>query len=175
MQSDDEIKALMSASRIPREALRTTLPKLGFPGVRDWVTGREIVDKPICYIQAGKALDDGNLLFYTTVKEAILTYHAPAFCGDLIELHGAVVAQDDEGLAATLDRARVVAVRNFVDSGACPLTPYDVAKLSSYLYRRVQGGGILILHLAEGTAISQWWPVSFMKFVSGKSYGVVAK
>ncbi len=173
--TDEDIRAMLAAAGIPREAMSTTLLRAGYKSVREALLSPAIVDTPVFYVNAGKSRDNGETLFYLIVKEALLSSPSPTYCADLIDMQRALIGEAEDNEIRTLQKARIIALRNFVDSGPCPFTPYDITYMSSFLYKKVRDGAMLILHLPESTAVSNWWPTSFVSFVSRKSYGVVAK
>lgn len=182
---DDDIKNMLRAAGIPREAFYMTLTKLGRIDVKEWAASVE--EGGFAYItgfhtNSNKALtayDDAERLFYLTAKELALLGHHVCCC-DLIDLHNAWVKQEAEDERYTrLANADTLCIRNFFEPTAPLFPPYDYHYIASRLTGRHRDGTTLVLlgmrtASGPGSSIGDWWPPSFNSYTNRKATVMVA-
>ena len=171
MAKEEALLAGLRSAGIPREAIATTLVRVGRGDIRGYITDRRYEEAPVAIL-----IDDELLNFYLLAKEMHLSGRS-AFCCSLADIHAALFSEKEEFeyLRHTLDSADVIAIPGFYEvtgNSAQFMDNMDIAYFRSWMNRRLGAGTVFILQWeADITIDNTWWPWPFVKYLRNK--GVV--
>lgn len=187
---DDDIKAMLRAAGIPREAFKSTLYREGYVEVKEWVAAPD--GAPIAYITEAPSLrtipeskyldylQSAEDLFYLAAKEYALS-GSNVYCCDLMDLHSMWIGADaDDAMYQKVSDASVLCIRGFYERTPTPLTSYEAHRMASRLTTLSRGGVVLVLLCAATPTDSKesprdWWPPSLLAYLRRVSATFEAK
>jgi len=160
---------------IPEEAIATTLPTLGYPGVRNMIVLGPLQEKGTIIVVESPVYSHSNtqavdLLTYTMAKETLMTGKKVA-CINLATLCG-MFSKETEDKISDIPPCDVLFVMGILQEGATFISPSVRQYIASYLLKRVREGGSLVLSTyVKATHMDSWWPSYFCGHV--QKYGTV--
>lgn len=172
MNKDDEIRLGLKAAGIPESVYSTTLVIENAQPLRDMITSRSLM-RPSgatgVFVTPTKGAEAmrARRIFYLLAKELFLS-GTTVCCLPATRLIEALNSDDYSGEAMLVDKVKAVFVTDFFEDGApFPFTALDAAKIRAWVRQRYErGDAVSFLSDAPAARCTQWWPISFLGFIS---------